>query len=404
MKEIRRSARLANVSYAVRGPLVAAADELIAQGVDVLKLNIGNPAAFGYSTSHSVIEAMSRRLDGAQAYSHSRGLPEAREAALGYCRSKGIKDITVNDVYIGNGASELIAICLNALMADGDEILIPSPDYPLWTASANFTGGKAVHYRCDESSDWMPDLADIESKITDRTRAITIINPNNPTGALYSEDMLLRIADIARRHGLIVFCDEIYDRLLMPGEKHTSLASLVDDLLVITFNGLSKSHQICGFRSGWMCISGDRSGAADYIAGINVLLSMRLCPNVPAQFALIEALKDPFECKLQFMPGGRTYEQIVTTAETINSIPGMSVKQARGAFYMFPRIDAKRFNITDDNKFCMDFLKEKHVLVVAGTGFNWPDPDHFRVVCLPEVAVLKEAMERLGDFLQTYRQ
>lgn len=404
MKEILRSKRLANVSYAVRGPLVAAADELIAKGVDVLKLNIGNPAAFGYRTPQNVLDAMSGKLEYSEAYSHSRGLPEAREVALEYCRSKGIRDITVDDIFLGNGASELISICLNALLADGDEILIPSPDYPLWTASANFTGGRAVHYLCDESNGWMPDLADIESKITDRTRAITIINPNNPTGAIYSRETLLAIADIARRHDLVVFCDEIYDRLLMPGEEHISLASLVDDLLVITFNGLSKSHQICGFRSGWMCISGDRSHAKDFIAGIGVLLSMRLCPNVPAQYALIEAMKDPYTCAPQFAPGGRTYEQVRVTAETINSIPGMSVVPARAAFYMFPRIDAERFGITDDTKLCMDLLIDKHVLVVAGTGFNWPAPDHFRVVCLPEVSVLREAMERLGDFLQTYHQ
>lgn len=402
--QILKAEKLANVRYDVRGPVLDAANELEAQGYKILKLNIGNTGPFGYQTPQAMVDAMREALPKAEGYSDSKGIMPARQAAYEYCVSKGIPNITVDDVYIGNGASELITLSLNALLNAGDEILVPAPDYPLWTASVNLAGGKAVHYLCDEASDWMPDVEDIKKKISSRTRGIVIINPNNPTGAVYSEDVLKEIVEIARQNKLVLFSDEIYDRIIYDGGTHTSTATFAPDLLCLTFNGLSKAQLACGFRAGWMCISGDKSGAADYIAGINLLTSMRLCPNVPAQFTIAPALKDAHSIDPLLAPGGRLYEQRKAVVEAVDKIDGLSIVPAKASLYMFPKIDAKRFGIVDDQKFVLDFLKAKQVLFVPGSGFNWPAPDHFRIVFLPEAQVLTEAMNRLGEFLETYHQ
>ncbi len=404
MNEIRRSDKLAQVNYAVRGPLLDAANELEKKGVEILKLNIGNPGPFGYYAPGPLVARMQDTLEASEGYSDSKGILPAREAVLEYCKTKNLPNICVDEIYLGNGASELITMTLNALVNAGDEVLVPAPDYPLWTASVNLAGGRAVHYICDEAHEWMPDLADIEAKINERTKAIVVINPNNPTGAIYSDDILKVIVELARKNNLIILADEIYDRLLLDDRKHTSIASLAPDLFCITFNGLSKSHLVCGYRVGWMCISGDKSHAEDFITGLNVLSSMRLCANVPAQNAIPVALADPFFAKPLLAPGGRFYEQRKAVVDTIAKIDGMSVVPNKAAFYMFPKIDTEMHHINDDNKFALDFLNAKHVLIVSGTGFNWPAPDHFRVVCLPEASVLAEAMNRLGDFLADYKQ
>lgn len=404
MNEIRRSDKLAQVNYAVRGPLLDAANELEKKGVEILKLNIGNPGPFGYYAPDPLVARMQDTLEASEGYSDSKGILPAREAVLEYCKAKNLPNICVDEIYLGNGASELITMTLNALVNPGDEVLVPAPDYPLWTASVNLAGGRAVHYICDEAHEWMPDLADIEAKINEHTKAIVVINPNNPTGAIYSDDILKAIVELARKNNLIILADEIYDRLLLDDRKHTSIASLAPDLFCVTFNGLSKSHLVCGYRVGWMCISGDKSHAEDFITGLNVLSSMRLCANVPAQNAIPVALADPFFTKPMLAPGGRFYEQRKAVVDTIAKIDGMSVVPNKAAFYMFPKIDTEMHHINDDNKFALDFLNAKHVLIVSGTGFNWPAPDHFRVVCLPEASVLSEAMNRLGDFLADYKQ
>ncbi|MBQ0025974.1 MAG: pyridoxal phosphate-dependent aminotransferase [Lachnospiraceae bacterium] len=404
MNEIRRSDKLAQVNYAVRGPLLDAANELEKKGVEILKLNIGNPGPFGYYAPDPLVARMQDTLEASEGYSDSKGILPAREAVLEYCKTKNLPNICVDEIYLGNGASELITMTLNALVNPGDEVLVPAPDYPLWTASVNLAGGRAVHYICDEAHEWMPDLADIEAKINEHTKAIVVINPNNPTGAIYSDDILKAIVELARKNNLIILADEIYDRLLLDDRKHTSIASLAPDLFCVTFNGLSKSHLVCGYRVGWMCISGDKSHAEDFITGLNVLSSMRLCANVPAQNAIPVALADPFFTKPMLAPGGRFYEQRKAVVDTIAKIDGMSVVPNKAAFYMFPKIDTEMHHINDDNKFALDFLNAKHVLIVSGTGFNWPAPDHFRVVCLPEASVLSEAMNRLGDFLADYKQ
>lgn len=404
MNEIRRSDKLAQVNYAVRGPLLDAANELEKKGVEILKLNIGNPGPFGYYAPDPLVARMQDTLEASEGYSDSKGILPAREAVLEYCKTKNLPNICVDEIYLGNGASELITMTLNALVNPSDEVLVPAPDYPLWTASVNLAGGRAVHYICDEAHEWMPDLADIEAKINEHTKAIVVINPNNPTGAIYSDDILKAIVELARKNNLIILADEIYDRLLLDDRKHTSIASLAPDLFCVTFNGLSKSHLVCGYRVGWMCISGDKSHAEDFITGLNVLSSMRLCANVPAQNAIPVALADPFFTKPMLAPGGRFYEQRKAVVDTIAKIDGMSVVPNKAAFYMFPKIDTEMHHINDDNKFALDFLNAKHVLIVSGTGFNWPAPDHFRVVCLPEASVLSEAMNRLGDFLADYKQ
>lgn len=377
---------------------------MTAHNIDILKLNIGNPAPFGFQAPEEIIMDMQSSLRNAEGYSDSKGIFSARKAIMQYCQLKGIPNVGMDDIYIGNGVSEMITMTMQGLLDDGDEILIPAPDYPLWTAAANLAGGYPVHYICDEKADWMPDLDDIESKITDRTKGIVIINPNNPTGALYPKDLLERIVEIARRHELIIFADEIYDRLVMDGEEHVSIASLAPDMLCLTFNGLSKSHRIAGFRSGWVSLSGDKSRARGYIEGLNMLSSMRLCANVPAQMIVQTALGGYQSVDELLLPGGRIYEQREYIYNALNDIPGISVVKPKAAFYIFPKIDTEKFNIKDDMQFALDFLKEKHVLIVQGTGFNWIAPDHFRIVYLPRVDELKTACGRLADFLAGYRQ
>lgn len=404
MKEFKKSTKLNNVAYDVRGPVLDEAMKMEAGGQKIIKLNIGNPGAFGFEAPDCITGAIARNLVPAEGYSDSKGIMEAREAIAAYARKKKIDSVTTNDIYTGNGLSELISTCMQALLDDGDEILIPSPDYPLWTAAATLAGGNVVHYVCDEKSGWQPDIADIRKKVTPKTRGIVVINPNNPTGAIYGEDVLNQIIEVAREYDLIIFADEIYDRLLMDGAAHTSIASLAPDLFVVTLNGLSKSHLVAGYRAGWMCLSGDKARAASYIEGLNMLSSMRLCSNVPAQYAIAPALQDPDSCGDLLKPGGRIYEQRELICSELSKIDGISVVKPASAFYVFPKIDVKKFNITDDERFVLDFLKAKGVLLVHGGGFHWEKPDHFRIVFLPETKLLKEATDRLAEFLSTYRQ
>ena len=399
-----KSTKLDNVLYDVRGPVVDEAARMEEQGLHILKLNIGNPAPFGFRAPDEVVTDIRSAIADSEGYSDSRGLVSARKAIMQYAQIKGIPNVDMKDIYTGNGASELIQLSLHALLNNGDEVLIPAPDYPLWTACVNLAGGKAVHYICDEESDWLPDLADMESKITDRTKAIVVINPNNPTGALYPKELLLGIVELARKHGLMIMSDEIYDRLVMDGEPHISIASLAPDLFCVTFNGLSKSHMICGFRVGWMIFSGNKELGRDYINGVNMLSNMRLCSNVPGQSIIQTALGGYQSVNEYIVPGGRIYEQREVIYEALNSIPGISAKKPKAAFYIFPKIDTKRFNITDDNRFALDLLKQKRILVVPGKGFNWPEPDHFRIVYLPRIPVLQEAANKLKDFMSGYHQ
>ena len=404
MRTFAKANKLENVLYDVRGPVVDEAAHMEELGKTILKLNIGNPAPFGFNAPEEVIQDMRDNIASSQGYSDSRGIFSARKAIMQYAQIKKIPNVTMKDVFTGNGASELIQLSLNALLNSGDEVMIPSPDYPLWTACTNLAGGKAVHYICDEQSDWYPDIADIESKITPKTKAIVVINPNNPTGALYPRELLEKIVDIARRHELIIFSDEIYDRLVMDGEQHISTASLAPDLFCVTFSGLSKSHMACGFRVGWMILSGNKALAEDYIAGINMLSNMRLCSNVPGQSIIQTALGGYQSVNEYIVPGGRVYEQREFIYKAINDIPGLSAVKPKAAFYLFPKIDAKKFNILDDQQFALDFLREKRVLIVPGSGFNWKQPDHFRIVYLPRIEILSEAVEKLDEFLSTYRQ
>ena len=404
MKTIKKSSKLDNVLYDVRGPVVDEATRMEEAGTEILKLNIGNPAPFGFRAPDEVIYDMSRQLKECEGYSPAQGLFSARKAIMQYAQLKKIPNLSMDDIFTGNGVSELINLSLSALLDNGDEILIPSPDYPLWTACATLSGGKAVHYICDEQSNWYPDMADIEKKITDRTKAIVIINPNNPTGALYPREVLQQIVDIARRHQLIIFSDEIYDRLVMDGLEHISIASLAPDLFCVTFSGLSKSHMVAGFRVGWMILSGNKSIAKDYISGIKMLSNMRLCSNVPAQSIIQTALGGHQSVENYIVPGGRIYEQRNYIYEALTSIPGISAVKPQAAFYMFPKIDVKKFNIVDDEKFALDLLRDKKILLVHGGGFNWAKPDHFRIVYLPRMEVLKEAVEKIGDFLSYYHQ
>lgn len=404
MRTFSKANKLDHVLYDVRGPVVDEANRMEEQGMKILKLNIGNPAPFGFSAPEEVIQDMRDSIVNSQGYSDSRGVFAARKAVMQYAQIKKIPNVTMKDVFTGNGASELIQLSLHALLNNGDEVLVPSPDYPLWTACVNLAGGTAVHYICDEQSDWYPDLDDIESKVTSKTKAIVVINPNNPTGALYPREMLERIVDIARRHELIIFSDEIYDRLVMDGEQHISTASLAPDLFCVTFSGLSKSHMVCGFRVGWMILSGNKKLAQDYIAGINMLSNMRLCSNVPGQSIIQTALGGYQSVNEYIVPGGRIYEQREYIYKALNDIPGISAVKPKAAFYIFPKVDVKKFNILDDNQFALDFLRQKRVLIVPGSGFNWKEPDHFRLVYLPRVAVLEEASGKLADFLRNYKQ
>lgn len=404
MRMFEKSSKLDNVCYDIRGPVMDEANRMIAAGEKIVKLNIGNPAPFGFKAPDAVIKSMSENLTSTEGYSDSKGLISARKAIVEYCRSKNMPDVSVDDVYTGNGVSELITLCMQGLLNCGDEVLVPSPDYPLWTASITLAGGVAVHYICDEQNEWYPDIEDMKSKITAKTKAIVVINPNNPTGALYPREILLQIVEMARQHGLILFADEIYDRLVMDGLEHIALASLAPDLLTVSFNGLSKSHLLAGYRCGWMCLCGDKSRAKGYIEGINLLSSMRLCSNVPAQSLIPTALENLEDAQKMLLPGGRIYEQREYIYNAIADIPGLSVVKPKAAFYMFPYIDIEKFHIVDDERFVLDFLKKKKILFTHGGGFHWAKPDHFRIVYLPCVDELSIAAQSLKDFLQDYKQ
>lgn len=404
MRTFNKSSKLDGICYDVRGPVLDEANRMQERGIHVLKLNIGNPAPFGFSAPEEVILDMIYTLRDSQGYSDSKGVFAARKAIMQYCQIKKIPGVTINDIYTGNGVSELINMVTQGLLDNGDEILVPSPDYPLWTGCVSLAGGKPVHYICDEQSEWYPDIEDIKSKITDKTKGIVIINPNNPTGAVYPKEVLQEIVEVAREHELMIFADEIYDRLVMDGIEHTSIASLAPDLFCITLNGLSKSHMVAGFRVGWMVLSGAKEKAKGYIEGLNMLSNMRLCSNVPGQAIVQTALGGYQSVNEYLVPGGRIYEQRNYIYEAINDIPGLSAVKPKAAFYIFPKIDTEKFHIFDDERFALDLLKEKKVLVTHGKGFNWGQPDHFRIVYLPSVEDLKIATGKLADFFSTYQQ
>ncbi len=404
MKVYEKSHKLDHVCYDIRGPIMEEANRMIAGGEDVLKLNIGNPAYFGFRTPEVLLDYMADKLPDTEGYSDSHGLVSTREAICEYCREKGIPNVGINDVFTGNGVSELITLSMQGLLDNGDEVLVPTPDYPLWTASVTLAGGKAVHYICDEQSNWYPDIEDMRRKVTDKTKGIVVINPNNPTGALYPREILEQIVAIAREHDLILFADEIYDRLVMDGKEHTALASLAPDLLTVSLNGLSKSHLAAGYRCGWMCLAGDKSRAKGYIEGINLLSAMRLCSNVPAQSIIAPALAHRDETKKLLVPGGRVYEQREVIYNRLRSIPGISVTKPDAAFYIFPKMDVKKFNIHDDELFALDLLKQEKILITHGGGFHWIHPDHFRIVYLPDVDLLNRACNRLAHFFAGYHQ
>ena len=404
MMELKRSDKLANVHSDIRGPVFVESNRMRREGIDVMRLNTGNPATFDFKMPDSVRNALLNNADKAVAYCDLKGMPDAREAICRYHTGKGIQGVTPDDVFIGNGVSELVTMTLTALLNYGDEILVPSPDYSLWTNSVWIAGAKPVHYICDESSLWYPDLNDIRSKITAKTKAIVLINPNNPTGALYPKELLEQIVAIAREHQLVVLSDEIYDRLVMDGLEHVSTATLCPDLLCITFNGLSKSHIICGFRCGWMILSGAKDKASDFVAGLVQLAAMRLCANALMQLVIPAALDDSESTRAMIVPGGRLYEQREACCRELDKIEGISYVKNSAAFYIFPKLDVKRFNITDDQQFAMDYLHAKHVMIIPGRGFSWDAPDHFRIVMLPKAEELARAMRDLGDFLKDYRQ
>ena len=404
MREINRSDKLQNVHSDIRGPVFVEAMRMRKEGIDVLRLNTGNPATFDFKMPDSVRNALINNADKAVAYCALKGMPDAREAICNYHKGKGIEGITPDDVFIGNGVSELVTMALTALLNYGDEILVPAPDYSLWTNSVWIAGAKPVHYICDEESNWYPDINDIKSKITPKTKALVIINPNNPTGALYPKEVLEELVQIAREHQLVVFSDEIYDRLVMDDLEHISTATLAPDLLVCTMNGLSKSHIVCGFRCGWMVVSGAKDNANDFIAGLVQLSAMRLCANALMQLVIPAALNDPESTREMIVPGGRLYEQREATCRELAKIDGISFVKNSAAFYLFPKIDVKKFNITDDQQFAMDYLHSKNVMIIPGRGFSWKEPDHFRIVMLPEPEQIAKAMRDLGDFLKDYRQ
>ena len=404
MKPILKSQKLDNVCYDIRGPVLELAQRMEEEGHKIIKLNIGNVGVFGFDPPEEIQLDMIRNLSNASAYSDSKGIFAARKAIMQYCQEKGIQGVALDDVYTGNGVSELIVLSMNALLNDGDEVLVPAPDYPLWTAAVSLSGGTPVHYLCDESKDWAPDLADLRKRITPRTKAIVVINPNNPTGAIYSKEVLLELTNIAREHGLILFADEIYDKMLYDAEKHVSLASLSTDVVVITFNGLSKNYRSCGYRAGWMVVSGDKEMVRDYIEGLNMLASMRLCANVPGQYAIQTALGGYQSINDLVGEGGRLAKQRDLAWKLITEIPGVTCVKPKSALYLFPKLDPEMYPIEDDQQFVADLLKEEKVLLVQGSGFNWGKPDHFRVVFLPHEDVLKEAISRLARFLERYRQ
>jgi len=403
VKPILKSEKLNNVCYDIRGPVLELAQRMEEEGQKIIKLNIGNVGVFGFDPPEEIQLDIIRNLGNASAYSDSKGIFAARKAIMQYCQEKGIQGVTLDDIYTGNGVSELIVLSMNALLNTGDEVLVPAPDYPLWTAAVSLSGGTPVHYLCDESKDWAPDLADLRNKITPRTKAIVAINPNNPTGAIYSKEILLELTEIAREHGLILFADEIYDKMLYDQEKHISLASLSTDVVVITFNGLSKNYRSCGYRAGWMVVSGDKAMVRDYIEGLNMLSSMRLCANVPGQYAIQTALGGYQSINDLVADGGRLAKQRDIAWQLLTDIPGVTCVKPKSALYLFPKLDRDMYPIEDDQQFVADFLKEEKVLLVQGSGFNWVEPDHFRVVFLPHEDVLKEAIGRLARFLERYR-
>jgi len=404
VKPIAKSSKLANVCYDIRGPVLDKARQMQEEGHKIIQLNIGNLAVFGLEPPDEIVQDMIRNMPHTAGYTDSKGLFAPRKAVVHYTQEKNIRGVTVDDVYLGNGASELITMSLNAMLNSGDEVLIPAPDYPLYTASVALSGGTPVHYLCDEASDWMPDIEDIKRKVTSNTKAIVVINPNNPTGALYPESVLKQIVEVARQHQLIILADEIYDKTLFDGNVHTSIASLADDVLCLTFNGLSKNYRSCGYRAGWMVVSGEKRHAKDYIEGLNMLASMRLCSNTPGQLAIQTALGGYQSIKDLVAPGGRLCKQRDLAYELLTQIPGVSVVKPKAALYMFPRLDPKIYPIEDDQQFAYELLAEEKVLIVQGTGFNWPTPDHFRLVFLPNVDDLAEAIGRIARFLEHYRK
>ncbi|PUE19502.1 pyridoxal phosphate-dependent aminotransferase [Limnohabitans sp. WS1] len=404
MKPIQKSAKLANVCYDIRGPIMDRARQMEEDGHKIIKLNIGNLAVFGFDAPEEIQQDMIRNLPNSAGYSDSKGIFAARKAVMHETQKQGILGVTLDDIYLGNGASELIVMATNGLLDDGDELLLPSPDYPLWTAAASLSGGTPVHYRCDEANGWMPDLADIRAKVTPRTKGIVVINPNNPTGALYADELLLGIVAIAREYGLVIFADEVYDKVLYDGVKHTPLGSLSQDVLTLTFNSLSKSYRSCGYRAGWMVISGDKKRARDYIEGLNMLSNMRLCANVPGQWAIQTALGGHQSINELVGEGGRLRKQRDLAHQLITAIPGVSCVKPRAALYMFPKLDPKIYPVQDDQDFFLQLLEETKVMLVQGTGFNWPDADHFRIVFLPHEDDLREAIGRVARFLESARK
>jgi len=404
MKTIEKSTKLESVCYDIRGPVLKEAKRLEEEGFKVIKLNIGSPAAFGLNTPDEIVHDIIVNLPNAQAYGDSRGLFAARKAVMQDFQSKGVMDVGIDDIFIGNGVSELISMAMQALLDSGDEVLIPIPDYPLWTAAVTLAGGKAVHYICDEASDWNPVLEDIRSKVTPKTKAIVVINPNNPTGAVYDRSVLEGIAQIARENDLIVYADEIYSRITYDNAVHIPFSTIAPDILTASFDGLSKAWRATGFRAGWMVLSGNKKCATDYVEGLDMLANMRLCPNMPSQYGIQTALGGYQSIKDLILPGGRLREQRDTAYKMVNEIPGLSVVNPKGALYCFPKVDIKRFNITNDEKFMLDLLHSQHLLLVHGTGFNWKEPDHFRIVFLPDKDTLTDAMRRLAVFLNSYKQ
>lgn len=403
MKTLKKSTKLSHVLYDIRGPITEAARKMEDEGQKIIKLNIGNLAAFGFDAPEEIQQDMIRNLPNSAGYSDSKGIFGARKAVMHETQKQGITGVTLDDIYLGNGASELIVMAANALLNEGDELLLPMPDYPLWTASTSLAGGKPVHYLCDENNGWMPDIADIKAKITPRTKGIVVINPNNPTGALYSDELLLSLIEIAREHGLVLLADEVYDKVLYDGVKHTAIASLSTDVLTLTFNSLSKSYRSCGYRAGWMIVSGDKTGARDYIEGLNMLSNMRLCPNVPGQWAVQTALGGYQSINDLVGEGGRLRRQRDLAYELITAIPGVTCVKPQAALYMFPRLDPNVYPIKDDRQFFLEVLKETRVMLVQGTGFNWPTSTHFRIVFLPHEEDLREAIGRIAKFLEAYR-
>ena len=404
MQDILKSNKLANVFYDIRGPVAHAAKKMEEDGHRILKLNIGNPKPFGLDAPEEIIQDVILNLPDSEGYCDSKGLFSARKAVMQYCQQKGIKDVNIDDIILGNGVSELIVMSMQGLLNSGDEVLIPSPDYPLWTGAVSLAGGTPVHYHCDEQSNWFPDMDDIRKKVNKNTKALVLINPNNPTGAVYPDEVLLELIQIARENNLIIFSDEIYDKILFDGATHTSTASLADDLLFITFNGLSKNYRLAGFRAGWMIISGTKHKAKDYIEGLEMLASMRLCANVPSQHAIQTSLGGHQSIDDLVAPGGRIYEQRNIAYDALNSIPGISCTKPMGALYCFPKIDIKKFNIHNDERMVLDLLEQQKILVVHGTAFNWSQPDHFRVVFLPRPEDLALALDKMGQFFSSYKQ